>query len=551
MTRRSDRHDSRWWPIAAALALLTSVGGGGCGSSASSPGGSGGKGGSSSGSGGLAGGGGSGGASATGGSGGGNTDAGTGGGPSGGSGGNAGTGGSPGNPDGGGITLPGGTPTTVHLDGAQLATLQKQLAGGSGGSPEQKLAFDNLIAAAQVALKSGTWSVTTKAAAYVVNNDPRLYVSWGPYWWPPDANPPGTPGTLGTCPYVSHDGIRNPNVAMITDRHGLHASSEAIFELALAWYLTGDPAYADQAELVARTWYLDPSKSMKPEMSNAQRHGPCGAGSAAGLIESAGGYLTDALDGLSILALDTRPNGWTAADQTGVKDWMRQYLNWVQTSAIGTAEGSAINNHGTWYDSLVASIDLYIGDSAAAKTVLNAAKQKRIDSQINGDGSMPEELSRTTSWHYSNYNASGMCHLAEIGKRAGVDLWGYQSPGGGSIAKAIAFLIPTATTASPPGPWAQYGDITSPFDKVYQAESYYSIRAAAQYGNNPAAQAVVNQKPIPIVVPGHYCSGDRFPTGSDFCAITKGAAVFTDLQNLTTPAVDMWPIIPTCRMPIN
>ena len=541
---------------AAALVAIAALASG-CGSSGTGAGGSGGQAGSSAGSGGVSGGGGSGGApQSTGGNGGGgDSDAmGSGGSASGGAGGGgaggaAGNDGGPSNPDGGGATLPAGTPATVHLDGAQLAALQKQLA--AGGSAEQKVAFDNLIAAAQVALKSGTWSVTTKAAAYVVANDPRTYVSWGPYWWPSDANPPGTAGTLTRCPYVSHDGIRNPNVAMITDRHGLHASSEAIFELALAWYLTGDPAYADQAELVARTWYLDPVKSMKPEMSYAQRPGPCGSGSAAGLIEASGGYLTDALDGLSILALDTRPNGWTTADQSGLKIWMKQYLNWVLTSPTGTAEGDGANNHGTWYDVMVASIDLYVGDGATAKNVVNAAKQKRIDAQIMSDGRMPQELSRTTSWHYSNYNASGMCHLAEVAKRAGVDLWAYQSPGGGSIVKAIAYLIPAATTASPPGPWAQYNDITSPFDKVYQAESYYSIRAAAQYGNNAAAQAVVSQKPIPITVPGHYCSGDRFPTGSDFCAITKGAAVFDDLQPLATPAVDMWPIIPTCRMPIN
>ncbi len=91
----------------------------------------------------------------------------------------------------------------------------------------------------------------------MANGDPHEYASWGPYWWPPDAVPPGTPGTFATCPYKQFDGIRNPNVDLISDRHGLHASSEAILELALAWYLTGNPAYADQAELVARTWYLD------------------------------------------------------------------------------------------------------------------------------------------------------------------------------------------------------------------------------------------------------------------------------------------------------
>jgi hypothetical protein len=428
--------------------------------------------------------------------------------------------------------------------------LQQKLAGGNG-APEEKAALANLTAAADKALSAGTWSVTTKNAMYVANSDPHGYVSWGPYWWPPDANPPGTPGTLSKCPYVQHDGIRNPNVDMITDRHGLHATSEAIFELALAWFFTGNTAYADQAERVARAWFLDAATAMNPDMTYAQMHGPCGTGNAAGLIEASGAYMTDAFDGLAILALDSRSNGWTAADQMGLQAWMAKFLSWLKASPIGTGEDAATNNHGSWYDAFVTSLLLFTGDTAGAKTVATTAQSKRIDSQIMADGSMPQELSRTTSWHYSNYNAAALCRLALTAKHVGVDLWGYKSSTGASIAKAIAFLIPTAKSAQLPGPWAMYNDITSPFDAAYVAESYYSIRAAAQYGNDPQAQAVVGMMPNPVQVPGHFCSGERFPTGSDFCAMTPGTMPFVDLQPAGTPAVDMWPIIPTCRVPVN
>ena len=128
--------------------------------------------------------------------------------------------------------------------------------------------------------------------------DKHNYVSWGPYWWPPDANPPSVPGTTSLCQYVNHDGIHNPNIDMITDRHALHATSETLFELALAWYFTGNTRYADQAELVARTFFLNPDTAMNPNMDYAQQHGPCGPGNAAGLIEATGGYMTDALDGI-------------------------------------------------------------------------------------------------------------------------------------------------------------------------------------------------------------------------------------------------------------
>lgn len=458
-----------------------------------------------------------------------------------------GGGGSAGGPS---LTLPEGTPKTVSMDGARLKQTQTDLRGGAAGSPEQKAALENLIAAAEVALTSGTWSVTRKPAEFVVGNDPHEYVSWGPYWWPNDASPPNKAGTFGKCPYKSFDGLHNPDVSKVTDRHGLHASTQAIFELALAWYLTGNTAYADQAEEVARVWFLNADTAMNPSMKQAQSQGPCGAGTATGIIEAAG-YLTDALDGLSILALDTRADGWTPQDRDGIQAWMTKYTDFLKTSNVGKAEAAASNNHGTWYDVTLGSLYLFTGNEAAAKTLVNAAKQKRIDTQVKGDGSMPEELSRKTSWHYVNYNAAALCRLASVAEKVDVDLWAYRTPAGGSIAKAIGFMLPTATTNSPPGAWAKYNDITSPFDAAYQAEAFYSIRAAAELGNDEAAKVVVSQMPIPVQVPGHYCAGDRFPLGSDFCAITPGNAPFQDLQPAGAPAVDMWPILRTCRVPIN
>jgi hypothetical protein len=453
-----------------------------------------------------------------------------------------------------------GTPNTVLLDGAQLAMVQQQLAGG-GGSGAQRAALQNLLAAANQSLAAGTWSVTTKSAAFVANNDPHEYASWGPYWWPPDAVPPNTPGTVSMCPYVQHDGLRNPNVDKITDRHGLHASSEAIFELALAWYFTGNPAYATQAELVARTWYLDAATAMKPEMSYAQQHGPCGPGNAAGLIEASGGYLTDALDGLAILALDTRPNGWTAADQMGIKTWMTQFLTWLKTAPIALQEQAAKNNHGSWYDATVASIDLFLGDAMSTKALAMGAESGRIDSQITSSGQEPNELSRTTCWHYSNFNLAGLCRLAGVAKHVGVDLWAYtSSTSGGSMSKALDFLLHTATAATPmflcsiasgDAGTMMVPDIVMPFDKLYQGEAYYTIHAAADYGNDPQAKAVLAQMPLPIEPPGSHCSGDRFPAGADFCGITTGDMPFADLQPAGSVAVDMWPLIPTCRVPID
>jgi hypothetical protein len=452
--------------------------------------------------------------------------------------------------DGPGDLPPEGIPETVLLDGAELERVRTAFQEGQA-NPEQEAALANLLKAADLALAAGTWSVTTKDDSFVVNGDPHLYTSWGPYWWPADAEPPDNPGTPGRCPYANHDGLRNPEVTSITDRHGLHASSEAIFQLALAWYFTGKPAYADQAALVARSWYLDPATALKPDMSYAQRPGPCGGGSPYGLIEASGGYLTDALDGLAILALDTRPDGWNANDRDGMRQWLSDFLAFLDDSAIGRGENDTGNNHGTWFDTMVSSIALFLGDRERAGQIVEAAKARRIDPQIQGDGAQPEELARTTSWHYSNYNAAALCRLAGIAAHVGVDLWSYHSGDGGSIVKAIEFLIPTAISGDGAGPWARYDDIEVPFDAVYKAEAYYTIRAAAVYGHSAAAAAVFAASPVAVQVPGRFCDGSRFPTGSTFCGVTSGEVAFLELQEPSESPVDMWPIIPTCRVPIH
>jgi hypothetical protein len=233
-----------------------------------------------------------------------------------------------------------------------------------------------------------------------------------------------------------------------------------------------------------------------------------------------------------------------------MKTWLGKYVTFLKTSSQGKSENAASNNHGGWYDATLASIYLFLGDTENTKAVVMNSR-KRMDSQLAADSSMPEEIARQTSWHYSNYGTAAFCRTAGVGKHVGIDLWAYTTTKGATLAKAIAFLIPAATSANPPGPWAKYNDITQPFDAAYQAEAYYSIHAAADYGDNAEAKAVFAQKPYAVSVPGHYCAGDRFPLGSDFCAITTGAQPFADLQAEGTPAVDMWPLLPTCRVPIN
>ena len=119
---------------------------------------------------------------------------------------------------------------------------------------------------------------------------------------------------------------------------------------------------------------------------------------------------------------------------------------------------------------------------------------KRLDVQLAADGTEPLEITRTRSWHYSNFNLTALTRLAMIGQHVGVNLWTYQTPSGGSILKSIDYLIPAATGAAA---W------TAPELDFQAFAAIDLVHVAAEHGDKAAA-AAVSKVPAP---PG----GDMFP----------------------------------------
>ncbi|KQW02445.1 alginate lyase family protein [Streptomyces sp. Root369] len=329
-------------------------------------------------------------------------------------------------------------PQTAVLDGARL---QQTKARVDRGDPQLRRAVKALTVRADRWLDQGPWTVVDKPRP-APGGDVHDYLSQAPYWWP--SQTPTADNPWG-CPYVQRDGERNPEVDSGTDRQDVEKTFDSAYDLSLAWYYTGEGRYARKAGQVLRTWFLDPATRMNPNLDHAQFI-PCKYdGRAIGIIDFSQSY-TSVLDALSLL--DTGAPGWSRKDRTGMTEWNTAFLGWLKDSDFGKQEAAAANNHGTFYDMLLAGLAYATGDKALARRTVLDARGKRIAPQIAADGSQPQELTRTRSWHYSTFDLVAYTRLAAIGRHVGVDLWAYRGPDGQSLFKAVDYLLPAATGAA-------------------------------------------------------------------------------------------------------
>ncbi|KAJ5460081.1 uncharacterized protein N7458_001633 [Penicillium daleae] len=367
-------------------------------------------------------------------------------------------------------------PQTVVLDGCKLEEARRRLQDGTDRALQATL--EVLTREADTWLTQGPWSVTMKRTLGP-SGDVHDYVSQAPYWWPSDS-PDGKP-------YVQYDGKKNPEVLNYTDRVYWEKVFNSSTILTLAWLYTGNEAYAIHAGNILRVWFIAPETRMNPNLNHAQLIPHANTGRCIGIIDFSQAY-TSVLDAAAILASGgvgssghLRAPGWSFADVEGFRAWNVEFLEWLTNSPFGQEERSQRNNHGNFAAMQMTAIAFFLGDAARARAEVLRVRAS-LSETIASDGSQPEELRRTRSWHYSTFNLLALTRLACLGRKVGVDLWAFVGPGEkGSIARAVDFLIPAATGSQA---WA-FPELCF---KAYAAADI--IRAAADAGHEGAREVV-------------------------------------------------------------
>jgi hypothetical protein len=320
-----------------------------------------------------------------------------------------------------------GSPKPIFLD---LTQLEKYHSAFAKRSHDVKPLFDDFFRNADSLLTMKPLSVTDKEQT-PPSGDKHDFLSMGPYWWPDSTKSDG-------LPYIRKDGQRNPEYYTISDQLFFGNIVQAVEKLSIAYAIAKDPRYSAKASELLRVWFLDEKTRMNPNMNHAQYIPGINTGRGIGIIETR--YTFKILDALCLLESSSE---WKKSDREKMTNWISAYFQWLTTHQYGIDESNEKNNHVQ-----TVSLALYLGKKDYAMRILEEAKTKRIAVQIEADGKQPLELARTRSWSYSTMNLSAFFHLATLAERAGVDLWGYKNPDGGSIRKALDYLLPFAINMS-------------------------------------------------------------------------------------------------------
>ena len=285
-----------------------------------------------------------------------------------------------------------------------------------------------ILKTADAALKVEPITIT-KFRAKLSEGGANDFYSNGDYWWP-------NPNTTNGLPYVQRDGQTNPE-NFVEHRRCIMGLRDAIAALGAAYKITGDDRYAAKATELLQTFFLNPQTRMNPSLKYAQAIPGITPGRGIGIIDTL--HLAEVP--LAVLAME-KSKALPPEVFPGVKQWFRDYADWMTTSTNGLQEANAKNNHAVAFWLQIAAFSRLTGDEAKVAECRKRFKEVFVAKQMASDGSFPEELRRTKPYGYSIFQLDNMASLAQLLSRQEESLWLYALPDGRGMRQAMAFLYP-------------------------------------------------------------------------------------------------------------
>lgn len=313
------------------------------------------------------------------------------------------------------------------------------------------------------------------------SGNPHDYYSLGRYWWP-------NPKTENGLPYIRKDGQVNPDTKGL-GREALSTFQKQVETLALAYFYTGEQAYADKCADCLRAWYINPKTRMNPTMEYSQvvlgrdnNHGR-----HEGLLDTYSMLLIPDV----VKLLESSPY-WSNNDSKAIRKWFEDYVDWMTTAQQAIDEDNYRNNHGTAYHVQLIVYTTFVGRDSLADVYRRSFTQRRLLPQVRPDGSQPEELKRTRGFGYSVYNLTHMLDYLDVCYTAGYPVLEQDEMARTRILAAIDFLTPYLGRPVESWPYQQINDWDKQMQNLcwilYRAQTYFPDRNYAelfkQYNTN-------------------------------------------------------------------
>lgn len=340
-----------------------------------------------------------------------------------------------------------------HAVGSNPPATKDAVPGGPtiGGVPAATLSLDvaaldrdRIRSAAKAALALPPITIT-HFRAKLSEGGPNDFYSNGDYWWPDPSKPDG-------LPYIQRDGESNPD-NFSEHRRCVMQLRDAVAALGTAYRLEKDDRYAAKAAELLRVFFLDPATRMNPHLNFAQAIPGRTPGRGIGIIDTL--HLIEVPPAITVLAASP---AFPAATLDGLKQWFREYTDWMLTSKNGQEEARAKNNHAVAYWLQVAVFASFTGDAARLAECRRQFKEVFLPNQMAPNGSFPLELKRTKPYGYSIFQLDNLATLCQVLSTPQENLWEFSLPDGRSIRRAMQFLHPYLADKSK---WPHPPDIQS------------------------------------------------------------------------------------------